>query len=80
MGQTYASTFGGHGESLDIDRNEIIKRGYEIIPTDIWHYIFVEKNGKTLSKINIRERYYTLHHKMYVWNGIEDYINHINNK
>ena len=80
--QSYASTFGG--SSKELDRNkikmEIVKSGYDIIPTDIWNRILVGKDGKRVGMINTDESYYNIDGKMYKWVGTPDFIDHIESK
>ena len=80
--QSYASTFGGSSKELDGEKikMEIVKSGYDIIPTDIWNRILVGKDGKRVGMINTDESYYNIDGKMYKWVGTPDFIDHIESK
>ncbi len=80
--QSYASTFGGSSKKLDGEKieMEIVKSGYDIIPTDIWNRILVGKDGKRVGMINTDESYYNIDGKMYKWVGTPDFIDHIESK
>ncbi len=77
--QTYSSTFGGSSKKLDGRKikMEIVKSGYDIIPTDIWNRILVGKDGKRVGMVNTDEGYYNVDGKMYKWKGTPDFIGHI---
>jgi hypothetical protein len=80
--QSYSSTFGGSSKKLDGEKieMEIVKSGYDIIPTDIWNRILVGKDGKRVGMINTDESYYNIDGKMYKWAGTPDFIDHIESK
>ena len=80
--QTYSSTFGGSSKKLDGRKikMEIIKSGYDIIPTDIWNRILVGKDGKRVGMVNTDEGYYNIDGKMYKWRGTPDFIGHIDSQ
>ena len=80
--QTYSSTFGGSSKKLDGRKikMEIVKSGYDIIPTDIWNRILVGKDGKRVGMVNTDEGYYNVDGKMYKWVGTPDFIDHIESK
>ena len=80
--QTYSSTFGGSSKKLDGRKikMEIVKSGYDIIPTDIWNRILVGKDGKRVGMVNTDEGYYNVDGKMYKWKGTPDFIDHIDSQ
>ena len=80
--QTYSSTFGGSSKKLDGRKikMEIVKSGYDIIPTDIWNRILVGKDGKRVGMVNTDEGYYNVDGKMYKWRGTPDFIGHIDSQ
>ena len=80
--QSYSSTFGGSSKKLDGRKikMEIIKSGYDIIPTDIWNRILVGKDGKRVGMVNTDEGYYNVDGKMYKWKGTPDFIGHIDSQ
>jgi hypothetical protein len=77
--QSYVSTFGGSSKQLNgIEvKKELKKRGYSTPDTNIWNRILVTKDGKRVGMINTDESYYIKDGKMYKWEGISNFINHI---